>query len=175
MKTLIVIFLFFSLAGFAQPWKDTNRGLRPNAIQATINARNTALGVRYSHLFTKPFLGVPMGVYASFSNTVNPDLRFINYEWERKYSIGVSITLPYNPTMHGIYTMATLGFIYNQHPELYPGRDMYKGTFDGVYYETVPWGIDVGIQIQINRFTSHLTVDAVNFFRYAEVGVGFIL
>lgn len=37
----------------AQRWQDANRGLYPQSIQATLNVRNTAVGLRYGYLFQK--------------------------------------------------------------------------------------------------------------------------
>jgi hypothetical protein len=173
IKLLIVIVLL--LCGIinclnAQRWQDENRGLYPNAIQVTYNGRNTALGIRYSHLFKNPVLALPLGFYGSFSHTIHPDLRFINYDWERKYSIGGMVTLPYDGGMH---TMFTLGAVRNEHPRLNADYGMQTGQHNPTYYETNNWGVDIGIQVQVNHFTSHLTVDAINFMRYVQFGVGF--
>jgi hypothetical protein len=171
MKTLVAIFLFTSLTGFSQRWQDENRGLYPNAVQVTYNARNTAIGLRYSHLFEKPVFKLPVGIYGSFSNTINPDIRFINYNWERKYSLGVLVTLPYDGG--GMHTMFTLGAVRNEHPLLNADYGMQQGQHNPTYYETNNWGVDIGIQVQVKHFTSHLTVDVNNFMRYVEFGAGF--
>jgi hypothetical protein len=173
MKTLIVILFLIPLSCFGQRYQDTNRGLYPNAIQLTINARNTALGIKYSHLFEKPFFGVPVGLYGSFSNTIKPDLRFINYDYERKVAIGGMITLPYNSLMHGIRTMLTVGAVRNIHPYLFSDNVLYRGQFDNTYYQTCKYGVDIGIQMQLKHFTTGITVDAINFLRYVEVSAGY--
>lgn len=167
MKTkLIILILFCTLSLNAQRWQDVNRGLYPNAIQGTINARNTAVGVRYSHLFEK----APYGFYVSFSNTIKPDMKYNTYPWERKYSIGGMLTMPYNREMHGTRMMFTVGAIYNSHEDVY--MDDWPGRFDPNVAYTNNWGVDLGIQVQIKRFTGHISIDALNFFRYAEVGAG---
>lgn len=167
-------FLILQMIGnkcFGQRYQDTNRGLFPNALQGTINARNTAIGIRYSYLFQKSFMGIPCGLYGSFSNTIKPDRRFINYPWERKYSLGGMITLPYTREMHGIRTVITVGAVYNSHPDNYL-RD-YPGLYDGNVYYTNNFGCDLGLQIQVNHFVGHIAVDAINFMRYVEIGIGF--
>lgn len=166
MKTLSVIFLFVSLAGFSQSWQDSNRGLYPQSIQATINARNTALGLRYGYLFQKK----PLGVYGSFSNTISPNPDYINYDWERKYSVGGMMQLPYSYKMRGIHTFITAGVVYNSHKDPYLD---YPGRYNGQLYYTSNIGFDVGIEQQINHFKCHLTVDVMNFMRYVEFGAGF--
>jgi hypothetical protein len=164
MKTLSVIFLFISLTGFSQRWQDENRGLYPQSIQVTINARNSAVGLRYGYLFQKPLFGVPVGLYGSFSNTIKPDMRYNNYSWERKIAIGGMITLPYSREMQGIHTILTLGAVYNSHPSI-------KMDDPGLY-QTSPWGCDIGVQLQKNRTTGHISIDVLNFMRYVELGIG---
>jgi hypothetical protein len=170
MKTLIIIFLFISLSAFAQRWQDENKGIYPNAVQLTINGRNTALGLRYSYLFQEAFLGMPVGLYGSFSQTVHPDTRFINYDWERKYSLGALLTLPkYRDSM---MTMVTFGVVRNEHPVSFYDKGLSPGQHDPHYFETLNWGFDIGVQVQVNHVTGHIVVDALNFMRYVEVGLG---
>jgi hypothetical protein len=90
-----------------------------------------------------------------------------NYEWERKYSFGVLVTLPAGKEMNGIHTMLTSGIVMNTH------NPPYTGTLDTSLYDTNDWGYDLGIQIQTNRFTAHITVDVLNFMRYVEIGAGY--
>lgn len=149
--------------GNAQHWQDTNRGLYPQSIQATLNAKNTAAGIRYGYIFQKQ----PLGVYASFSNTIAPDMDYNNYEWERKYSLGGMITLPYVRDMRGTHTFFTLGLVYNEHPT------STLVSYDSNLYFTSDFGCDVGMEFQLHHFKAHLTVDVVNFMRYVEFGAGF--
>ena len=161
----------------AQRWQDVNRGLYPNSIQGTLNARNESLGMRYSHLFEKPVSGLPLGVYASISNTIPEGWRlpyydeYNTYSWERKYSLGGIITLPYSRQMHGTRTMLTVAAIYNSHEDVY--MDDWPGRFDPNVAYTNNWGVDLGVQVQTGRFTAHISIDALNFFRYAEIGAGY--
>jgi len=170
MKTLTVIFLFISLTGFSQRWQDANRGLYPQSIQATINVRNTSVGIRYGYLFQKPVLQMPLGVYASFSNTIAPNTDYNNYDWERKYSLGGMFTLPYVREMNGIHTFFTLGVVYNSHENPYID---FSGKYDARLYYTSNVGCDVGMEWQMKHFKCHLTCDVVNFMRYVEFGAGY--
>ena len=152
-----------------QSWSDTNRGLYPQSVSITYNAHNTALGVNYSYLLQNK----PIGFYTSFSNTINPDLDYNNYNWERKYSLGCILTLPHNLEDEYIHTMVTLGLIYNEHPREWQNKDLPIGLYMGNVYSTTPIGCDLGIRIQIKHFTSSLKVDVVNFMRYVEFGCGY--
>jgi hypothetical protein len=160
-----------------QSWQHENKGLYPNSIQGTMNARNESVGIRYTYLFQQPVLNMPLGIYGSFSNTIPINWRlpnyafYNNYAWERKYSVGLLITLPTSLEAQGMHSMATIGIIHNSHP--YATNNEYPGRFDPDLYYTNYWGCDIGVQVQINRFTSHLTIDFGNFFRYAEIGAGY--
>lgn len=168
MKTiLILIFIPSMLLG--QRWQDSNRGLYPQSVQASYNARNTAVGLRYGYLFQKQ----PLGLYTSFSNTIAPNPDYINYEWERKYSLGGMLTLPYVREMKGIHTFFTVGAVYNSHPTANTDKGLMPGQYDGELYYTTNWGCDIGFEWQIKHFKCHLTVDAINFMRYVEFGAGY--
>jgi hypothetical protein len=143
---------------YAQSWQDSNRGLYPQSIQATVNPKNTAIGFRYGYLFKEQ----PFGLYASFSNTISPNTDYNNYDWERKYSLGGMVQLPYNIKMRGIHTFFTVGAVYNQHPEIAQDK-----------YATSVIGCDVGVEFQIHHYRCHLTVDVVNFMRYIQIGCGY--
>ena len=167
MKNIILLLLVScSISLNAQNWANENRGLYPNSLSVTINARNTALGVRGVHLFQEPVLNMPIGVYGSFSNTVNPNLKYINYNWERKYSMGALITLPHSFESKLTHTALSIGAIYNSHTSP-------PGQFQGDLYYTSYWGCDIGVHIQINHFTSHIVCDVFNFMRYVEFGCGY--
>lgn len=174
MKTLTVIFLFISLIGFSQRWQDSNRGLYPQSIQVTYNVKNTAIGLRYGYLFNKPVMEMPLGWYASFSNTINPyymnNVGGNNYDWERKYSLGGMVQLPYSRKMNGTHTFLTVGVVYNSHKDPYLD---YPGRYDANLYYTSNVGCDIGIEQQRGRVKWHLTVDALNFMRYVEFGCGY--
>ena len=96
----------------AQRWQDANRGLYPQSIQATYNIRNTAIGFRYGYLFSKSVLAMPLGVYCSFSNTINPywnnNVGNNNYDWERKFSLGGVMQLSHSIKMNGFHTFLLL-------------------------------------------------------------------
>ena len=114
-----------------------------------------------------------MGVYASFSNTIAPNPNYINYEWERRYSLGGMLTLPYVREMKGIHTFFTLGLVYNSHPTANTDKGLMPGQYDGELYYTTNWGCDIGFEWQTKHFKCHLTCDVVNFMRYVELGAGF--
>lgn len=173
MKVLIIILSFIPLNGFSQRWQDTNRGLYPQSIQTTYNARNTAFGFRYSYLFNKPIMEMPLGCYASFSNTISSNINYNNYKWERKLSIGGIIQLPYDLEAHGTHSFFTLGLVYNLHPKANTNKNLMPGQYDSSLYYTSMFGCDIGIEQQYNRFRWHLTVDVINFMRYVEFGFGY--
>ena len=156
--TYILLGIAFGQRCHGQSWQDSNRGLYPQSIQATINAKNTAVGLRYGYLFREQ----PLGIYASFSNTIASNLDYNNYAWERKYSLGGMVQLPYNRKMRGIHTFFTLAAVYNSHDDPYDRSMNYTNDI----------GCDIGMEFQINRYKCHLTVDAINFMRYVEFGCG---
>lgn len=165
----ILIFLLISNKCDAQRWKDTNRGLYPQSLQVSVNAKNSAVGGRYGYLFQNPVLDMPLGVYASFSNTISPNPDHNNYAWERKYSLGGMITLPHNMDSEA-HTFFTLGVVRNSHPDAFTTST--PGQYEADVYETANWGCDIGIEMQQKHFKAHLTVDVVNWMRYVEFGCG---
>jgi len=184
MKKEWMLILVYLLMGIfigqkckGQRWQDSNRGLYPQSIQTTYNIRNTALGVRYGYLIQKPVLGMPLGIYGSFSNTINPywnnNVGNNNYDWERKYSIGSSVQLHHSIGMHSIHTFFTIAGIYNSHPTANSDKVRPPGQFTAGYYHITDWGCDIGIEQQINHVKWNLTVDFVNFLEYVEFGVGY--
>jgi len=172
MLTIICILICICSRLKAQSWSNENRGLYPQSVQLNYNPMNTALGVRYGYLFQRPVLNMPLGVYVTFSNTINPNPHYINYAWERKYSIGGTITAPYDLEMHGIYTMFTLGLVYNEHPRANQDLSLPPGQFMAGYKATSNFGLDIGVMIQLNHLAFHLKADAVNWMSYVEVGAG---
>ena len=102
LLVLMVISIFTCKAIKAQSWQYENKGLYPNSIQGTLNARNESIGIRYTYLLQQPIFHMPLGIYGSFANTIPISWRLPNYEfynnyaWERKYSIGLLITLTLN-------------------------------------------------------------------------------
>ena len=160
----------------AQRWEDSNRGLYPQSIQSTYNIRNTALGIRYGYLFQNPVLGIPLGVYGSFSNTINPywnnNVGNNNYDWERKFSLGGIIQLPHSLKMNGFHTFFTFAGVYNSHPTANSDKGLMQGQYSGGTYHVTNPGVDIGIEQQINHIKLHLTLDAMNFLEYVEFGVG---
>lgn len=173
---ILGILLFIGEKCYGQRWKDSNRGLYPQSIQATYNVRNTALGFRYGYLFNKPVMEIPLGVYVSFSNTINPywnnNVGNNNYDWERKFSLGGSVQLPHYLKMNGFHTFFTFAGVYNSHPTANSDKNLMQGQYNGATYHTTNIGVDIGIEQQINHIKWHLTIDAINFLEYVELGAG---
>jgi len=157
----------------AQRWKDENRGLYPQSIQLNVNVRNTALGIRYGYLFQKPVLSMPIGVYGTFSNTIHPNPKYVNYAWERKYSLGFSITSSNAFKSGGTHFMGTMALVYNSHPTANQDLDNFVGEYTGGYYTTTDFGLDIGIMMQKRHFVGHIKADMMNWMKYIEFGAGF--
>ena len=47
-----------------------------------------------------------------------------------------------------------------------------QGQYNGATYHVTNFGMDIGVEQQINHFKLHLTIDAMNFLEYVELGVG---
>jgi hypothetical protein len=158
--------------GSAQSWQYQNRGLYPSAFHLTINPKNTAVGLMYSYLFQHPVLNMPIGVYGSASRTIDPNLWYNNYEWEYKFSVGFSITLPMNKDHPEVHTMCLLGLNYYQLPGMWQNDALQPGQYYSNLKATNPIGLDMGVRMQVYHSTVSLLIDAMNFFQYAQLSYG---
>jgi len=164
MKTLSVIFLFISLSLSAQSWQMENKGLYPQSLSLTYNFRNTATGLRYGYLFQK----VPFGLYGGFSQTITSNQKYNTYPWERRFTIGGSLTVPNkHPLMH---LMFTFGGAYNWHEDVYSEK---PGQFNPHTSVTNNFGVDVGLQAQIKRLLIGYDVGLLSDIWYCQMRVGF--
>jgi hypothetical protein len=162
----VIVIMFVPINIQAQRWSDINKGLYPNAMQVTFNAKNHATGLKYDYLFKNQF-----GIYGSFSRTIRPNLWINNYRWENKYSIGIDITLPADgiTTVHSI---VSIGLVYNQHPREWQNELMPSGMYYAPYKVTTPIGLDLGWRAQVKKWTVGFQIDIMNFFQYGQLSFG---
>ena len=164
---LIGILLIFPVMGFAQRWQDMNRGLLPNSIQMTVNAKNHAVGLKFDHLFES----LPFGVYGSFSRTIKPNLWYNNYRWENKYSIGLDITMPQDALIK-VHNIMSVALAYNQHPIEWMNESLPAGQYYPHFETTVPVGLDLGWRMIMGKWTAGFQIDVMNFFQYGQFCFG---
>jgi hypothetical protein len=172
MKRILFLLIFLPSIAFSQKWKDSNVGLYPESFQWTYNVRNTGFGFMYGHLFKKPFFKMPVGLYGSISSTIDPSAKYNNYTWEGKLSFGGSLTLP-KALKQPFHTMFLCGLIYNLHQDLHDIYVISPGLYVPGIYHTTPLSCDIGIRIYKEHFTASLLIDTMNFFRYAQLSIGF--
>lgn len=171
MKKSILLFLSITIVMLAvtvnkcnaQRWIDENRGLYPQSLQVSYNYRNTGLGIRYGYIFQS----VPFGLYGGFSHTFHPNKYDVVYGWERRYTLGGSITIPNrHPVMH---LMGTFGGVRNEHPDFYSNM---PGIVDPDINQTNNWGVDLGLQAQINHWLIGYDVGFLSDILYCQMRVG---
>jgi hypothetical protein len=157
----------------AQSWGYENKGLYPNAASITLNRHNHALGIKYDYLFQNPVLHtIPLGISASFSQTIRPNLWMNSYRWERKYCIGYIITLPHAREQSTAHLMGTVDLVYNSHPRPWPNDGLLPGQTYADVATTTAVGLNLGIRIQLKHCTSFLRTDFINRWSYTEFGGG---
>jgi hypothetical protein len=156
----------------AQLWKNENRGLFPNSIGLTVNAKNHSLGIQYGYLFQNPVAQMPLGVYGSYSHTIHPNLWINNYPWEEKYSIGLKITLPHGFRDGLSHTFIEVGPVWNRHPRAWQNDSLLPGQVYADVKSTTDIGFDIGVSMQMKHCLVQIVkVDVMNWFQYAEFGV----
>lgn len=181
----LILFIMFCIGlctaykSYGQSWSNENKGLYPNSVQVSINRPNESIGLIYSYLPQSPICGAPIGLYSEINSTIPKSwhssqyYEYNNYEWQRKYSLGLSITLPHTFGDGIVHTMFTAGIVYNDHPRTIYDQNVNPGNFTGDYQHTTTFGCDIGIRMQCKHFTAHLKTDVVNFMRYTQFGCGY--
>jgi hypothetical protein len=171
---LIMIIILCTICNrvHAQKWKYENCGLYPNSIGVTCNAKNHSLGLQYGYLFQNPIVHMPLGVYASYSHTIHPNLWINNYNWEEKYSMGLKVTLPRAFDDGLTHTFITIGPVWNRHPREWQNESLLPGQSYADIKSTTDIGLDLGISMQMKHCLVQIVkVDVMNWFQYAEFGV----
>ena len=181
---LIVLFVMAVIgmiacpAVHAQSWSRENTKVYPNSIALTINAKVESFGLVYGYLPKQPILNLPIGFYTQFSSTLpiswhRPDYyKYNNYNWQRKYVLGVSLTLPTAFDDGECHTLVTLGCIYNELPPINTNKVLAPGQYDPNLEYTHKWGMDLGVRWAAHHVVVHIKTDVFNFMGYTEFGVG---
>ena len=163
---IVIVLLLYGILNClnAQSWQNENRGLYPQSLQITYNARNTATGLRYGYLFQN----APFGLYFGFSQTIAPNQIYNTYPWERRFTLGGSLTVPNkHPLMH---LMFTFGGAYNWHEDVYSEK---PGQFNPHTSVTNNFGVDVGLQAQIKHLIIGYDVGLLSDVLYCQMRAGF--
>jgi len=147
-----------------QGYTNENKGLYPDSFQGTYNPYNTAIGINYSRLSEKWY-----GGYAGFSNTIDPNPIFNNYDWERKYTVGSLITLPteLKATFH---TFVIVGINYNTHSDINSQYILQPGQYEAGLRTTQDVSCDIGLALQVHHFKFSIIYDPFN--RFYQFGIG---
>jgi hypothetical protein len=147
-----------------QRWIDENRGLYPQSLQVTYNYRNTATGFRYGYLLQK----VPYGMFFGVSQTVRTNMAFNTYPWERRVTLGGSVTLPTG--FSRLHLMPYAGLAYNWHNDVFVSM---PGIFNADQNMTNNWGVDIGLQAQIKHWMIGYDVGFLSDILYCQMRAGY--
>lgn len=178
-KLLLIIAFIIGLLSLAQlcngqKWQNECKGLYPNSIGVTCNAKNHSLGVQYGYLFQKPVFNTPIGLYASYSHTIHPNKWINNYDWEEKYAIGLKFALPHAFEDGLTHTFITIGPVWNRHPREWQNENLLPGQSYADIEPTTAIGLDLGVSMQMKRCLVQIVkIDVINWFQYAEFGVSY--
>jgi hypothetical protein len=179
LLTIITLLATICTKVHAQQWKDENQRLYPHSIALTINAKVESIGLIYAYLPRIPILNMPIGFYTQFSSTLpqswhRPDYYNYNeYDWQRKYVLGVSLVLPTAFKDGETHTLVTLGAIYNELPPINSNKVLQPGQYDPDLEYTHKWGMDIGVRWAANHVVVHIKTDVFNFMGYTEFGIGY--
>lgn len=182
---MILVGIFTCKATHAQSWSRAtqayareNAGVYPNTVSLTMNVKNESVGLIYGYTPRVPTLNLPIGYYAQISSTIpmswhRPDYyKYNNYDWQRKYSLGLSLILPHPWQDSETHTMVTLGAVYNDLPDINTNHKLMPGQYDPDLEYTHKWGMDIGVRWVTHHVTVHIKTDVFNFMQYTEFGCG---